>query len=130
MRRWISLGSTITCRCPIGGRARTIWTTQPECLLFFFKQKTAYEISECDWSPDVCSSDRKVRTRCSSMYGGLRRQEKWSLESCMVPEDGVCIIVAIYGGIPRPPEPALISRYGHLVEDGCANTSGSIMHSP
>src|SRR5210317_1054726 len=25
--------------------------------VFFFKQKTAYEISECDWSPDVCSSD-------------------------------------------------------------------------
>src|ERR1051326_2904099 len=24
---------------------------------FFFKQKTAYEIKECDWSPDVCSSD-------------------------------------------------------------------------
>ena len=29
------------------------------CLLvvFFFKQKTAYEIKECDWSSDVCSSD-------------------------------------------------------------------------
>src|SRR6056300_932004 len=29
------------------------------CFLFFFffKQKTAYEISECDWSADVCSSD-------------------------------------------------------------------------
>src|SRR6056300_507298 len=26
-------------------------------LFFFFKQKTAYEISECDWSSDVCSSD-------------------------------------------------------------------------
>eukprot|EP01047_Picozoa_sp_COSAG01_P137613 COSAG01_NODE_68150_length_265_cov_0.548193_1_plen_39_part_10 len=25
--------------------------------LHFFKQKTAYEISECDWSSDVCSSD-------------------------------------------------------------------------
>src|SRR6056300_623165 len=24
---------------------------------FFFKQKTAYEISVCDWSADVCSSD-------------------------------------------------------------------------
>ena len=24
---------------------------------FFFKQKTAYEIKECDWSSDVCSSD-------------------------------------------------------------------------
>src|SRR6056300_202968 len=28
---------------------------------FFFKQKTAYEISECDWSSDVCSSDLGVR---------------------------------------------------------------------
>ena len=28
---------------------------------FFFKQKTAYEIKECDWSSDVCSSD---------LYGG------------------------------------------------------------
>ena len=27
------------------------------CLFFFFKQKTAYEIKECDWSSDVCSSD-------------------------------------------------------------------------
>ena len=23
----------------------------------FFKQRTAYEIKECDWSSDVCSSD-------------------------------------------------------------------------
>ena len=27
---------------------------------FFFKQKTAYEIKECDWSSDVCSSDLEV----------------------------------------------------------------------
>src|SRR5210317_331803 len=26
-------------------------------IFFFFKQKTAYEFSECDWSSDVCSSD-------------------------------------------------------------------------
>ena len=25
--------------------------------VFFFKQKTAYGIKECDWSSDVCSSD-------------------------------------------------------------------------
>ena len=24
---------------------------------FYLKQKTAYEIKECDWSSDVCSSD-------------------------------------------------------------------------
>ena len=28
---------------------------------FFFKQKTAYEIKECDWSSDVCSSDLQAR---------------------------------------------------------------------
>src|SRR5213594_5168124 len=27
------------------------------CFFFFFKQKTAYEISVRDWSSDVCSSD-------------------------------------------------------------------------
>src|SRR5213594_2317738 len=27
------------------------------CSFFFFKQKTAYEISVRDWSSDVCSSD-------------------------------------------------------------------------
>ena len=35
---------------------------------FFFKQKTAYEIYQCDWSSDVCSSDlisaTRTRSRC------------------------------------------------------------------
>ena len=26
-------------------------------MFFFFKQETAYEIVDCDWSSDVCSSD-------------------------------------------------------------------------
>src|SRR3546814_10510401 len=29
--------------------------------VFFFKQKTAYEMRISDWSSDVCSSDLKVR---------------------------------------------------------------------
>src|SRR3546814_15722137 len=28
-----------------------------ECVVFFFKQKTAYEMRISDWSSDVCSSD-------------------------------------------------------------------------
>src|SRR3546814_5720397 len=28
-----------------------------ECVIFFFKQKTAYEMRISDWSSDVCSSD-------------------------------------------------------------------------
>src|SRR3546814_9931292 len=27
------------------------------CIVFFFKQKTAYEMRISDWSSDVCSSD-------------------------------------------------------------------------
>src|SRR6188508_3810261 len=27
---------------------------------FFFKQKTAYDMAQCDWSSDVCSSDLSV----------------------------------------------------------------------
>src|SRR3546814_4159305 len=30
------------------------------CLFFFFKQKTAYEMRISDWSSDVCSSDLAV----------------------------------------------------------------------
>ena len=33
---------------------------------FFFKQKTAYEIYQCDWSSDVCSSDLDI-----ALLGGL-----------------------------------------------------------
>src|ERR1051326_9509022 len=49
---------------------------------FFFKQKTAYEIKECDWSSDVCSSDlwkdpRDYRTNSKSFrtrWLSLRRK--------------------------------------------------------
>ena len=37
-------------------------------LFFFFKQKTAYEIKECDWSSDVCSSDLDVVMTTSSYF--------------------------------------------------------------
>src|SRR3546814_4952386 len=30
------------------------------CIIFFFKQKTAYEMRISDWSSDVCSSDLYV----------------------------------------------------------------------
>ena len=37
-------------------------------VFFFFKQKTAYEIKECDWSSDVCSSDLQVFGNRSTVY--------------------------------------------------------------
>src|SRR5210317_2571347 len=42
-------------------------------LFFFFKQKTAYDLSECDWSSDVCSSDLYLRSQ--SKYHEQRSQD-------------------------------------------------------
>src|SRR6056300_1523557 len=44
--RFLNVTGVQTCALPISR------------LFFSLKQKTAYEISECDWSSDVCSSDR------------------------------------------------------------------------
>src|SRR6188768_2823499 len=38
-------------------KADTGRTIKAVCVVFFFKQKTAYEMSIGDWSSDVCSSD-------------------------------------------------------------------------
>src|SRR5213596_4339689 len=35
---------------------------------FFFKQKSAYEIRQCDWSSDVCSSDLSLPPRSDPGY--------------------------------------------------------------
>ena len=35
----------------------SVWDRSGLCIVFFFKQKTAYEIGTGDWSSDVCSSD-------------------------------------------------------------------------
>src|SRR3546814_8607758 len=51
-------------------------------LLFFFKQKTAYEMRISDWSSDVCSSDLQGgsdalaidRVRRARQGGGAQRQ--------------------------------------------------------
>src|SRR3546814_8314105 len=52
--------------------------------MFFFKQKTAYEMRISDWSSDVCSSDlecsRMDRRIGVSTVGPLRGQEWHSAE--------------------------------------------------
>src|SRR6059036_2266018 len=43
--------------------------------VFFFKQKTAYELTYGDWSSDVCSSDLRLRPGCDGLRGRpLRRR--------------------------------------------------------
>src|SRR3546814_1253545 len=37
-----------------------------ECCIYFFKQKTAYEMRISDWSSDVCSSDLLIAERVAT----------------------------------------------------------------
>ena len=45
---------------------------------FFFKQKTAYEIYQCDWSSDVCSSDLcRIAEGQGDIYPRLGLTSEW-----------------------------------------------------
>src|SRR3546814_8087455 len=41
-------------------------------IIFFFKQKTAYEMRISDWSSDVCSSDLSTKHRSKAVVQGRR----------------------------------------------------------
>src|SRR3546814_2867632 len=43
------------------------------CVVFFFKQKTAYEMRISDWSSDVCSSDLAM----GQMVTGIANFQTW-----------------------------------------------------
>src|SRR3546814_2183603 len=43
------------------------------CSVFFFKQKTAYEVRISDWSSDVCSSDLGAAQRGRTAEGASGR---------------------------------------------------------
>src|SRR3546814_1511069 len=45
------------------------------CLVFFFKQKTAYEMRISDWSSDVCSSDLPREMLGDDLQPRLGQQE-------------------------------------------------------
>src|SRR3546814_11222262 len=47
--------------------------------VFFFKQKTAYEMRISDWSSDVCSSDlNSIMTRLESATNRVRMREVYA----------------------------------------------------
>src|SRR3546814_1697205 len=50
--------------------------------LFFFKQKTAYEMRISDWSSDVCSSDLRVPLLELGLYGARDTYWTWRVRVC------------------------------------------------
>src|SRR6059036_4172060 len=53
---------------------------------FFFKQKTAYEITYGDWSSDVCSSDLLVYDIARNVDSTVHMFEEWGLPFFKTPE--------------------------------------------
>ena len=52
-----------------------------ELFFFFFKQKTAYEIYQCDWSSDVCSSDLDMKKAKGMLeHPWIKRNKRWTSE--------------------------------------------------
>ena len=63
--------------------------------VFFFKQKTAYEIYQCDWSSDVCSSDLVEMEDASERYADYNM-----LGDDGHPAAGICHARGVNQGLP------------------------------
>src|SRR3546814_3992712 len=54
-----------------GGRCEAVGLVAVIDSVFFYKQKTAYDVRISDWSSDVCSSDLRQDSASSSTGSGL-----------------------------------------------------------
>src|SRR3546814_9261068 len=52
------------------------------CLVFFFKQKTAYEMRISDWSSDVCSSDLMVASSVDGVEFITANTDAQAIKNC------------------------------------------------
>src|SRR5881296_3657938 len=78
--------------------------------IFFFKQKTAYEVLLCDWSSDVCSSDLRRGLR---IFDEMRKddQVKAALAFKKHTVTATDWIVSSPEGMPADWEPTLFVRW-------------------
>src|SRR3546814_6583175 len=78
------------------------------CSVFFFKQKTAYEMRISDWSSDVCSSDllgRQARVEragfdrlCFGVAGSDGGRQRFGPEIGVLPILELCLALVEVGG--------------------------------
>src|SRR5881275_1558440 len=90
-------------------------------VVFFFKQKTAYEIVPCDWSSDVCSSDVSGSTSttiaCTPFAVLPRSGPKYAVASSpgsvpgrTAPRSGFALSASAPRATPRPESPRRCTR--------------------
>src|SRR3546814_2656967 len=85
-----------------------------ECVVFFFKPKTAYELRISDWSSDVCSSDLDRAPGTVPQNSGCRLQHRAEIEEGHGAELHIAFLVNRRGKA----EKALISRHVGGIERG------------
>src|SRR3546814_9285064 len=68
------------------GKTTSMYEDYRFLVLFFFKQKTAYEMRISDWSSDVCSSDLAKALR---KYLGLKKGRKAAAVKLTSPISGL-----------------------------------------
>src|SRR3546814_11469363 len=99
-------------------------------LLFFFKQKTAYEMRISDWSSDVCSSDLALRVEfgefadvgagdealrlARTQHQPLRRVQREPLEQRLQPDQHVLGegVYRLSGAVEREHDDAVLALLG------------------
>ena len=74
--------------------------------VFFFKQKTAYEIGTGDWSSDVCSSDLDLTADLQSSDEDLSQDEETQHTPVREPQmetvRGKCVVECLIGCSNNP----------------------------
>ena len=82
-------------------------------VIFFFKQKTAYEIYQCDWSSDVCSSDLKKKDVTRAIIIRQKKQMRRKDGSYISFDDNAVVLIEkrgkemvprgnrVFGPVPR-----------------------------
>src|SRR3546814_4952715 len=98
--------------------------------IFFFKQKTAYEMRISDWSSDVCSSDLLLPLTVALILrvqiapnGHIGAQESELLGQCNAVHVTLSIAVrAVHASA------IFVPLYGHVVREGRVRNAGLVEH--
>ena len=84
------------------------------CFFFFFKQKTAYEIKECDWSSDVCSSDLR-RSGNSSVHVQLGDGAQYAAAASATVTDEIDLLLNVVTQVYQPRLFGAFQSFDHLL---------------
>src|SRR3546814_5443279 len=89
--------------------------------VFFFKQKTAYEMRISDWSSDVCSSDLRCPGAVVAAAGGL--PDRRAVDAGLTADAGMHAIVGAAQAEPEHvvavAEPPAVGRAAEIGRASC-----------